>query len=447
MKCCSLRPGARIAVVGAAATGIAVADVLGRHGVNVTVLERRSLDTLPAELRDRWRGQGLPVTLVSSEELPIGTDLVVPSPGVRPSAPPIVQALQAGIPVLSEIEIAWEMAQAPILAVTGTNGKTTTTAMLSQMVAASGRRTWTCGNMAADHGERLPMISAAAQASPDDVLVAEVSSFQLEWVRDFRPRGAAWLNLSDDHGDAYPNREAYARAKRRILEAQEASDVAVLNRADDWVCRFAEGAGAGRRLWFDGLTPEFPSSLDLDMRGLRLRGVHQVANAVAAASLATDFGVSPEAIRQALEQFEPVPHRMEDLGEHRGIRWINNSMCTNLAAVDASLAAVDGPVVAIVGGRSKGASMEALADVVSRRSRAAVLIGETAQELSNHTTRCGLPFAIAPDMESAVAEAAAMARPGDTVVLSPGCSSFDQFSGFEERGRAFREAVARWSGK
>jgi len=291
------------------------------------------------------------------------------------------------------------------------------------------------------------MVCAADQASTDDVLVAEVSSFQLEWVRGFRPRGAAWLNLSDDHGDAYPDRQAYARAKRRILEAQQFSDVAVLNRADEWVCRFAEGAGAGRRVWFDGRSPEFPSSLGLDIHELRLRGVHQAANAVAAALLAVDFGVDPQAIRQALEQFEPVPHRMEDLGERGGIVWINNSMCTNLAAVDASMAAVDGPVVAIVGGRSKGASMAALADVVARRCRAAVLIGETADELSISMTRLGTPFAIAPDMESAVSEAAALALPGDTVVLSPGCSSFDQFSGFEERGRAFREAVARWSGK
>ncbi len=446
MMGCEWGPGLRVAVIGAAATGVAVADVLGRRGATVTLLERRPLDQLPAELRNRW-AEFDGVRLLSTQSLPEGTDVVVPSPGVRATAEPILQALRAGIPVVSEIEIAWDLSPAPVLAVTGTNGKTTTTAMLSQIVAASGLRAWTCGNLAADNGERFPMICAAEQASSNDVLVAEVSSFQLEWVHRFRPRGAAWLNLSEDHGDAYPDRESYAAAKRRILEAQQPSDVAVLNHADAWVRRYAEGAGSGRRVWFDGRAPEFPGGVHVDPASGLLRGLHQRSNAVAAAWLAAEFGIDADAIGRGIAGFQPVPHRMEDLGQRGGIGWINNSMCTNLAAVDASLSAVDRPVVAIVGGRGKGASMDALAEVVARRSRAAVLIGETAEALSAAMVRLDHPFAVAADMESAVVHAAAMASPGDVVVLSPGCSSFDQYSGFEERGRAFRDAVARWSGK
>ena len=447
MNSSSWGPGTRVAVVGAAATGLAVAQVLGRRGVEVVCLERRPLDSLPDSSRREWAALGPAVRLESTQDLPAGVDVVVPSPGVRASAPPVAEALRRGIPVVSEIEVAWSISRAPVLAVTGTNGKTTTVAMLGKMMEASGRRGWVCGNMAADHGERLPMICAAETAAPDDVLVAEVSSFQLEWVREFRPRGAAWLNLSADHGDAYPDMEAYAAAKRRILECQSPDDVAVLNASDAWIRGSESGAGSGRRVWFDGANPVFPESWDIEVSLLPLRGVHQRANALAAGLLASDWGVGPAAIRSALESFELVAHRMEVVGHFEGIEWINNSMCTNVAAVDASLAALASAPVAIVGGRSKETDLMSLAGVVARRSRACVAIGEVAVELAGMLDQLGHVARIAGSMDDAVAMAGELARRGDVVVLSPGCSSFDMFSGFEERGRAFRDAVARWSAR
>jgi UDP-N-acetylmuramoylalanine--D-glutamate ligase len=236
-------------------------------------------------------------------------------------------------------------------------------------------------------------------------------------------------------------------AKRRILECQSSDDVAVLNASDAWIRGAEYGAGSGRRVWFDGVNPVFPESWDIDGSCLPLRGVHQRANALAAGLLASDWGVGSVAIRSALESFEPVAHRMEVVGHFEGIEWINNSMCTNVAAVDASFAALAAPAVAIVGGRSKETDLPALAQVLARRSRACVVIGEVAVELAGMLDQLGHAARIAGSMDDAVAMAGELARRGDVVVLSPGCSSFDMFSGFEERGRAFRNAVARWSAR
>lgn len=434
--------GLAVTVVGAAATGVATARVLAGRGARVTVVDRAAEDAVPAERRDAFAAVPGVACVWASEALPADCALVVPSPGVRRTAGPLRAALERGVPVLSEIEIGYRIARAPILAITGTNGKTTTTAMLAHVCAFAGRTVHACGNLAADAGERLPLIEAADRAGEGDLLVAEVSSFQLEWTRDFRPRAAAWLNLSQDHMDAYPSMEAYAADKAKLLRNQTPDDLAVLNASDPWVVEGARDNGRGRRVWFDGSDPALPAALGLGSKALRVPGRHNVANAAAAAAMALDLGIAPATVAAALVAFEGVPHRMEWVADIDGVRYINNSMCTNPAAVAASLDACDGAVVVIAGGRDKGADLAAIAEPLARRARAVVLIGEAAPRLADALRAVGAAEPLrAQTMQAAVEAARRVARPGETVLLAPGCASFDMFRGFEDRGQAFRDAV------
>ncbi|MFM7321951.1 MAG: UDP-N-acetylmuramoyl-L-alanine--D-glutamate ligase [Armatimonadota bacterium] len=437
--------GARIAVIGAAATGISTARVLSRRGARVVVLDRTPEAQVGAARASDWNDAATRYGIDlrwGTEELPADVDWLVPSPGVRRTAAPVRSALDRGIPVVSEIEIGGAIARAPVLAVTGTNGKTTTVAWLADMVAASGRAVRACGNLAADGGERLPLIEAADAAGPAEILVAEVSSFQLEWTRSFAPRGAAWLNLSADHLDAYPSMDAYAADKARLLRNQTEQQVAVLNRSDPWVVSRTAGVGNARRVWFDADAPVFPESLRDASEGILLPGRHNRANALAAALLALDMGVPAQAVGRALAQFRGVPHRMELVLVRGGVTWINNSMCTNAAAVAASLEAVSGPVIAIAGGRLKESDPTDLCEALARHARQVILIGEAAPSLAATINAISaVPTFVAPSMEEAVRQAESAAVRGETVVLAPGCSSFDMYSGFEARGQDFRRCV------
>ncbi len=348
------------------------------------------------------------------------------------------------MPILSEIEIAGGLSRAPILAVTGTNGKTTTVAWLAHMVALAELPVRACGNLALDSGERVPLIEAAHEAGPETTLVAEVSSFQLEWTRAFAPRGAAWLNLAADHLDAYASMDDYAADKARLFRNQTDDQIAVLNRSDRWVVSGTEGSGRARRCWFDGDSPNFPEPLRDAADQIALPGRHNRSNALAAALLAIDIGVPVEAVAGSLKQFGGVPHRMEVVSRAQGVTWINNSMCTNTAAVAASLSAVSGLVIAIAGGRLKEPDPGPLGDALSRHANRVILLGEAAPLIGGALKAKGYSaFVIADSMSDAVGIAAKWARPGDSVVLAPGCSSFDMYSGFEARGREFRTAVAR----
>lgn len=457
--------GQRIAVIGLAATGLATAGVLAHAGAYVTVYDAKPEEQLPRDTvaTARRLGENVSLALGTGDIDWAATDLVVPSPGVPRRAPVLVEAVRRGVPVLGEIEVAYRLARAPILAVTGTNGKTTTAALLGAICREAGYQTWVAGNIAEDAGRRLPLIQAAVEAPAGGVLVAEISSFQLEWVEQFRPKVGAWLNIADDHLDRHANFDEYARSKARLFAAQQHGDVAVLNCDDKNVRRYAESVGCGRKRWFalDGQVAAGAvlsaylcgDTLYALLSGGRrhalirraeipLPGRHNVANILAAASMALAFGIEPDAIRRAVRHFPGVPHRMETIATICGVRYVNNSMCTNPAAVAASLEAAGGPVVAIVGGKHKGGDLGSMARAIARHVRHAVLIGVSAPEIARALAEAGVEsVARADTLPEAVRRAAARARPGDTVMLVPGCASFDMFTGFEQRGQVFRDAV------
>jgi UDP-N-acetylmuramoylalanine--D-glutamate ligase len=422
-----------VAVLGLAATGIATARALQRRGVSVTVLDAKPREALNSDSIAALEALGITV-LAGTTALPTGITRVIPSPGVPESAPPLIEARQRGIEVISEIELAYELAIAPIAAITGTNGKTTTTAMLGAICRAAGRETRVCGNIAEDNGVRIPLIQAADDAPESALLVAELSSFQLAQTRNFRPQVAAWLNLTVDHMDRYDSLDAYAADKAKLLTNQTGTDTAVLNADDPMVVRFAEANGQGRRDWFSGNNPPH--------RNLLVPGKHNLANADAAARMARALGIDDATIDAALVAFPGVAHRMERVTEQGGVVWINNSMCTNPAAVAASLDACEGGIIAICGGKHKGGDLSEMATALAAKARRVLLIGEAAEVLAEALAAQGYSACtITGTLECAVTEAAKEARAGETVILVPGCASFDQFASFEARGQAFRELV------
>lgn len=424
----------RVGVIGLAATGIATARALARRGVSAVVLDAKPRELLSADTISALEAIGVEV-LAGTTALPVDITRVVPSPGVPESAPPLVEARERGLDVVSEIELAYELAKAPIAAITGTNGKTTTTAMLGAICRAAGIVTRVCGNIAEDNGVRIPLIQAADDAPESAVLVAEISSFQLAQTRTFRPKVAAWLNLTIDHMDRYGDSlDAYAADKAKILANQQESDTAVLNADDPMVVKLAEGCGKGRRDWFSGNNPP--------ERKLLIPGKHNLANADAAARMARALGIDDATIDAALAAFTGVAHRMELVGEYGGVKWINNSMCTNPAAVSASLDACTGGVIAISGGKHKGGDLTKMTAALARKARRVLLIGDAAEALAEALMVQGYgDFTITGTLDCAVAEAAKEARAGETVILVPGCASFDQFASFEARGQAFRDLV------
>jgi UDP-N-acetylmuramoylalanine--D-glutamate ligase len=388
-----------------------------------------------------------------------GADRVIPSPGV-PADAAVLQAVAArGTPIAAEIEVAWEIAQAPILAVTGTNGKTTTVLMLAEMLRADGREVSVAGNLLAG-GQQLPLIAAADTAGPDAWIVAEVSSFQLEWTNGFRPRVAIITNVTADHLDRHGSVAAYVAAKARILDAQTPEDTAVLNH-DNAATRDLASRGRARRLWFSGTTPVaagtwlsangiLTARVDGSEREigpasmLRVPGRHMVENALAAAVGALAVGVRPSAIAEALSTYRGAADRMELVATLDGCDYVNNTMCTNVDAAVRSIEAYDRPVVLIAGGKDKGSDFAPLAKTIARHVKWLVAIGADGPQIADSARREGFSrISTADSMEEAVSQAALAAAPGDVVLLAPACASFDWYGGFEERGRAFKAAVAK----
>ena len=429
-----------VAVIGLAATGLATARVLTQKGARVTVYDAKPEPELSAERVAEARAMG--VTLKLNTPLIGDADFVVPSPGVPAFAAVLLDAVARRLTIWSEIEIAYKIATAPILAITGTNGKTTTAAMLGTICRAAGLDTFVAGNIAEDEGRRLPLIEAATQATEKSVIVAEVSSFQLEWVQDFRPRVCAWLNMSEDHLDRYGKIEDYAYAKAKILQAQKAGDYAILNRDDSIIVKFLAGPGRGIRLPFHGDNPHLDPALEMRPTDLLVHGRHNLANAVAASAMAMAFGIAPAKIAEGLRSFKGVAHRMEWVQRVNNVDYINNSMCTNPAAVIASLEAVTTPLIAIVGGVHKGGDLNKMATALAQRAKQVILIGEATPQIAESLAIVGFNAILkAESLPEAVERAAKSAQSGDTVLLIPGCASFDQFTGFEQRGQVFRDAV------
>lgn len=449
--------GKRIVIFGLARTGLAAAPVLRELGAEVVLADSASESQLGARA-DEARATGAEVFLSATPDLlQRAVDIVVTSPGVPSDSPILRQAVRLGIPVFSEIEVAYRISAAPILAVTGTNGKTTTAMMLADMLRASGRRTWLAGNISADDVKQ-PLITAAHRAENLDAIVAEISSFQLEWIEEFCPAVGVLTNLTPDHLNRHASFREYAACKARMFSAQTEEDVAVVNAVNAPARAIGERLRS-RLLWFDRghcLRPDSACVREgyLTVRWdgeefklckasqLRVPGTHNVENALAAAAAAIAFGARPEPVSQALREFRGVVHRMEFVGVIEGISYINNSMCTNVDAAIRSLEAAGAGTVLIAGGVSKATDFAPLGAAIARYAGALVLIGQAAGEIEEAARACGFSAVHrAESMEEAVARASSLAPRGGRVMLSPACASFDMFADFEARGEAFRRAV------
>jgi len=447
----------RVLVYGLGLSGRAAARLLLDGGVDVLGLDARPEGEL--DLGDLAGRRGFEVRSGREpERLPEGIDAVIVSPGVPLERPLLADARQRSVPVLAEVELAFPFLDGPVVAVTGSNGKSTTTALAGAMLREAGFDARVCGNIGEPLSAQVPAVRASRQTDAGaPVYVVELSSFQLSTIDRFRPRAAAFLNLAADHLDRHGTLEGYAAAKRRVFENQTGDDVAVLN-ADDPIVR--ETAVAARKRFFtrqgevaDGCfarggvvverSGEGGAEVDLFAASdVPLAGAHNLANAMAAALLARVLGAAPEALRRALASFRGLPHRMERVAEHHGVTWYDDSKGTNPAATLGCLEGLpDGTVHLILGGRNKGNDFSVLAPMVEQKARRVYLLGEAAGEIERALSGGAVPLSRSETLERAVAEAAAEAGPGDVVLLSPACASFDQFRDFNQRGDAFQRLV------
>jgi UDP-N-acetylmuramoylalanine--D-glutamate ligase len=435
----------KVLVVGLARTGIECARFLLNQGAKVSLSDLRSETDLKPEINTL---KGLPIDYLLGGEEPRwleAVDLVVPSPGVPAENPLLHEACSRGIEILSEVELAYRFSRFPIVAITGTNGKSTTTTLVGLMLKANGTQVFIGGNIGA------PLIGFVG--GDWEWGVVEISSFQLEWIEEFRPRVAVLLNLSEDHLDRYPDFAAYCRAKERIFENQTKKDVAILNRDDPLVWGMRQGrpartisfgfsevdegvfAKSEEIVWRDASSVErFP------LCHVKIQGVHNVENMMAAIAAAKAIGIPAQIIQQTLEEFPGLEHRLEFVREQDGVRYYNDSKGTNVGAVVKSLASFSAPVILLAGGVDKGGDYGVLRDGVRKTVKRLVLFG-AAKEMMAKALGALTETVIVDDMEAAVRDAHQHARPGDVVLLSPACSSFDMFRNYAERGRVFRSLV------
>ncbi len=487
--------GKKVSVIGAARSGLDAARVLQGLGANVLLSDAQTAEFLGAERIAEIEASGVPYMLGvgADEALPIGTEFVITSPGVPRTAEVLQAAVRRSIPVWSEIELAGRLAQAPIIAITGTNGKTTTTLLTTAILKAAGFEAIAAGNISADEIKRT-LVDAACKTIPRrrhrTAIVAEISSFQLEWVEKFAPKVAILTNITPDHLNRHATFEEYAAAKARIFAAQNGGDFAIVNYDNAAARAIGELLPPARRVWFTLQTspPDAGAAAWLQNglltvrlsnevgqgviakaeRGKRrgecvsatavsilpgsempatLPGSHSIENALAAAAAALIMGVEAATIAQAIRDFAGVPHRMEWVEDVRGIRYINNSMCTNVAAAISSLRAMDRPTVAIMGGADKELAFAPLADALKQpdleaKISAVVLIGAAADKIEKALREGGYTrISRAGSMADAVTKATERAAVGQAVLLCPACASFDMFHDFEARGAAFRDAV------
>jgi UDP-N-acetylmuramoylalanine--D-glutamate ligase len=450
--------GTRVVVVGGARTGISTARFLAARGSRVTLTDMSELAGKEAEL-SRLREMGV-VTDLGRHDLSVfaAADLIVVSPGVPLFIEPLAEAKKRGIRIIGEIELAARFITTPIIAVTGTNGKTTTTALLGKMLEACGKAVLVGGNIGTPLIELVP--APDVKAGPLDWIVAEISSFQLEAVETFAPRVALLLNITPDHLDRYRNYEEYVAAKLGIFAHQGATDVAVLNRDDELVVSRTNGIAAERLyfsrmhqepggVWYDGtrVVSTVGGRQDTyDPAAGRLSGVHNVENIMAAVAGAAAVGCGGAGVDRAIREFVPHAHRLQHvLTTAAGVSFYDDSKATNVGAALKSIESFAGGLHVILGGVDKGGSYAPMKQALKQRARAVYLIGEAspiiARELSGVVS-----IVDAGTMGCAVKSAGARAESGDTVLLAPACSSFDQYKNYQERGEDFKKQVMEYFG-
>lgn len=430
----------RFLVIGLARAGTAMAITLAKSGAKVSVVDQKAADQL-AMLKemDKLEALGIEVSTSWSGEVEWGIiDVIAPSPGVPLRHPTLMEAQSRGVPIWSEIEVAYRLSNAPIIAITGTNGKTTVTALTSCILKDCGKNAVLCGNIAGSGYPELPITTAAQQSEDGQLLVAEVSSYQLEFIDTFRPHICTITNIMSDHVQRHGGFEAYSRAKHHLYENLRADDFIVIN--SDKPETVPEQTIA-KRVFFNR------SDADLEVTETHVGGIHvdelwaggrhNLDNAASAWLMARAAGCGDAEIAAAIRNFKGVRNRMELLTEWHGVRFINNTMCTNPEALRASIEACRQPIVLIAGGALEDSDLAPLRRIDPSRIRRALLIGRDAEMLAPFFAH---PKTL-PDLKSAFDEAVEAAQPGDALLLAPGCKSFDQFEDFIARGDSFRALV------
>lgn len=438
--------GQNILVVGLARTGVALSRFLTEQGAKVTVTDQVAPESLSDQRRD-IANLGVAEDLGVAQPQWQGYDAIVLSPGVPPELPWLEAARAEGLPVLGELEVASHFIYRPLLAVSGTNGKTTTTTLLGELLSASGQKPLVGGNIG------TPVVSLLASQEEADCLVLEVSSFQLDTTSRFHPQAAALLNITPDHLDRYPDYEAYIASKASLFRRQGKDDLRVLNADDPALANLNHNEG--RTYYFSATRPLKHGAwlnngaiqvclagrqATFPLEQIRLRELHNLENIMAALIMALDAGADPEACRAVLANFCGLHHRIEWVADIRGVSYFDDSKGTNVGAVARSLAHFDRPVILIAGGRDKDSDFSLLNDLIRTRVKALVLIGETRERLARIWHGLA-PAYLAGDMAAAVAQATNLAVPGDVVLLSPACASFDMYRDYVQRGQTFQRLV------
>lgn len=463
--------GRQVVVLGLARSGVQVAKTLHHYGAVITVNDKKEREQCPEASELEALGISVVCGGHPDDLIHEGVSLVVKNPGIPYTAPPVARAIELGIEVVTEVEVAYLISPAPILGITGSNGKTTTTTWIGNMLEAAGMRPIVAGNIG------IPLCEAAEEADEGNWLVAELSSFQLKGTRAFRPEVACLLNVAETHLDYHGTMDDYILSKAKLFANQRETDRAVLN-WDDPVCRelvpyikaklipfsmteelqsegvYVEPAyipdvedGLARRIMYRGADGEV--RVIIDIADIALPGRFNIENALAAVAAAIAAGAAPEALAEPLRTFHGVEHRLEYVDEKQGVVYYNNSKATNSKATVMALGALQAPIVLIAGGLDRGSDYMELLPVFKEKVKAVVAMGQTKEKIARVAELAGLSHIVLVDtvdsaadtLRAALKEAASLAEPGDIVLLSPACASWDMFPSYEERGRIFKEAV------
>jgi len=462
----------KILVVGLGTTGVATAGFLKTRGADVTVTDTAREQDLDANVQ-KMRASNIKLELGEHRRKSFETaDLVVISPGVSHTIVPVAAARESGVPILGEIELASRFIQEPIIAITGTNGKTTTTSLVGEMLKESGLQVFVGGNIGA------PLIGYVAEGKSVQAVVAEISSFQLDTIATFRPRVAVLLNIAEDHLDRYLDFYAYARSKARLFENQQPTDTAILNGSDPLIGELTEAISSRKFFFFqtsDELHQADTEGASITDEGISLRvksllkmrtgppqaavsgadpvtfinrseicifGRHNLENAAAAALAALAGGGTLNGVKAALHVYRGLAHRLEYVATIGDVRYYNDSKATNVDAVNRALECFSEPVVLIIGGRNKGGDFRALAQKIRRHVKHIIAIGEASREISDTLGRLA-PITTVTTMNDAVSKGKDAANAGEVVLLSPACASFDMYTNYAARGDDFRHVVEK----
>jgi UDP-N-acetylmuramoylalanine--D-glutamate ligase len=446
--------GRKVGIVGMARSGLAAALLADKFGGKPFVSDSGSANTL-GDAISRLTQNNIPFEVGGHTDALLSSDYLVVSPGVPLTIPILKKAAEKGIPIFSEVEFASWFCKAPIIAITGSNGKTTTTTLVGAMFAAAGFDTVVCGNIG------LPITEVVSKVAESAIVVLEISSYQLESISEFRPHVAAILNITPDHLDRHGSLEAYARAKYRIAENQRSDDFLLLN-LDDAVTNPNQittnatkvsfstskvtSSGAyvkdGRLFYYRGgsAAPGAPAMPVVRKEEIVIRGPHNLQNAAAAVAIAGLFNIDAEPLTRVLRTFPGVEHRLEDAGKIAGVQFVNDSKATNVDSVCWALRSIETPLYLILGGRDKGASYRPLIPLGQGKVRGIIAIGEAREKIFAELGK-SFPTQFASSLEEAVHMAFDQAHAGETVLLSPACASFDMFENYEHRGRVFKDTV------